>query len=53
MPLEKYQTAFAEFSKGTRTAVVARMIGCNYRTAWRLRQTAIQAMRHGHSPLEA
>lgn len=53
MPVEKYRLAFAEFRKGTRTAVVARMIGCNYKTAWRLRQIAIGMIRNGNAPLEA
>lgn len=42
MPLRKYWQAFTAFHQGARTIEVARLIGCNYKTAWRLRQVVMQ-----------
>lgn len=42
MPLEKYRAAFDYFKTGMSAAEVARTVGCNYRTAWRLRTLAIE-----------
>lgn len=38
-----YTEACSMFKLGTRTTTVARVLGINYRTAWRLRQIAIRA----------
>lgn len=55
MPLEKYERAFEAFRRGATTAFVARLIDCNYRTAWRLRSIAKQALlkeiKDGHSKI--
>lgn len=43
MPLEKYTLAFEAFRKGKTAIAVAALIGCDYKTAWRLRRVAIRA----------
>lgn len=56
MPLEKYQTAFDMFRRGNTATAVAKALGCNYRTAWRLRKLAIQAhqeQRNGYAQVSA
>jgi transposase-like protein len=55
MPLEKYDIAFEAFRTGASTTDVARLIGCNYKAAWRLRHVAIRAItnRNGNQTVKA
>lgn len=55
MPLEKYGIAFNAFREGKTAIQVARLIGCNYRTAWRLRRVFIQneSGKDGHAKITA
>lgn len=47
MPIEKYETAMEAFKQGRSALEVSALIGCAYKTAWRLRHVFVQVV-HGH-----